>query len=162
MIVVADTSVILNLCRVQQDRLLQQLYHRVLIPSRVALEFENLAGTMPRFSGLVLPEWIGVVPDPVPLPNKIMQANLDAGEAAAIALCLNEKADAILMDEALGRMVAEQLGLRVIGILGVLVQSRHQGLLLKVQDVLNQLEKDANFWMSPHLRARVLRSVGEL
>ena len=34
MIVVADTSVILNLCRVQHELLLQQLYHRVLIQAR--------------------------------------------------------------------------------------------------------------------------------
>lgn len=161
MIVVADTSVILNLCRVQQERLLQQLYHRVLIPSCVASEFQNLAGTLQRFSGPVLPEWIAVLPDPAWLPNQIVQANLDAGESAAIALCLNEKADAILMDEALGRQVAEQLGLRVIGILGVLVQPHQQGLLLKVGKVLDQLEKEANFWISPHLRAKVLHSVGE-
>ena len=161
MIVVADTSAILYLCRVQQERLLQQLYNRVLIPSRVASEFQNLAGTLPRFSGLVLPDWIAVLADPASLPAQISQANLDAGESAAIALCLNEKADAILMDEALGRKVAEQLGLRVIGILGVLVQSRRQGLLPKVGDVLDQLEKKANFWMSPHLRAKVLHSVGE-
>src|SRR5205814_2263592 len=146
MIVVADTSVILNLCRVQQERLLQQLYHRVLIPSRVALEFENLAGKLPRFSGLVLPGWIGVLPDPTSLPDQIAQANLDAGESAAIALCLNEKADAILMDEALGRRLAEQLGLRVVGILGVLVQARRHGLVPKVRDVLDQLDKEASFW----------------
>jgi uncharacterized protein len=161
MIVVADTSVILNLCRVQHERLLQQLYQRVMIPSRVALEFKTLAGTQSRFTGLVLPEWIGVLPDPTSLPDQVVQANLDAGESAAIALCLNEKADAILMDEALGRRVAEQLGLRVVGILGLLVQSHQRGLVFKVRDVLDRLEKEANFWVSPHLRAKVLQAVGE-
>lgn len=161
MIVVADTSIILNLCRVQHERLLQQLFQRVLIPSRVALEFERLAGTRPRFTGLALPGWIDVLPDPAPLPGQIVEANLDAGESAAIALCLNEKADALLIDEALGRRLAERLGLRAIGILGVLVQSRQRGLVPGVRVVLDQLENEAGFWVSPNLKAKVLQAVGE-
>jgi len=160
MIVVADTSVILNLCRVQHERLLQQLFQRVLIPSRVALEFNRLAGAQPRFTGLALPEWIDILPDPS-LPDQIVQASLDAGESAAIALCLNEKADALLIDEALGRRLAEKLGLRVVGILGVLVQSRQRGLVPEVRAILDQLEKESGFWVSPHLRAKVLQAVGE-
>ena len=160
MIVVADTSVILNLCRVQHERLLQQLFQRVLIPSRVASEFNRLAGAQPRFTGLVLPEWIDILPDPS-LPDQIVQASLDAGESAAIALCLNERADALLIDESLGRRLAEKLGLRVVGILGVLVQSRQRGLVPEVRAILDQLEKEAGFWVSPHLRAKVLQAVGE-
>ena len=38
MIVVADTSVILNLCRVEQEHLLKELFARVLIPDEVAAE----------------------------------------------------------------------------------------------------------------------------
>ena len=53
MIVVADTSVILNLCRVQQERLLQRLFKRVLIPAQVADEFERLSKVQQRFSGLL-------------------------------------------------------------------------------------------------------------
>src|SRR4051812_47691253 len=124
MIVVADTSVILNLCRVQHEHLLKELFQRVLIPSRVATEFVRLAVAQARFAGLVLPAWITVLSDPESMPSPLAKANLDPGESAAIALCLNEKADALLIDEALGRRVAEQLGLRTIGILGVLIQSR--------------------------------------
>ena len=52
MIVAADTSVILNLCPVQHERLLQQLFKRVLIPAKVASEFERLARAQARFTGL--------------------------------------------------------------------------------------------------------------
>jgi hypothetical protein len=161
MIVVADTSVILNLCRVQHERLLMQLFQRVLVPARVASEFERLAGVKLRFAGLSLPAWIEVLPDPVPLLDQIVQANLDAGESAAINLCLNENADALLIDEALGRKVAEKLGIRVVGILGILVQSSHRKLIPKVSSILDRLEKEAGFWVSPHLRAKVLEAVGE-
>jgi predicted nucleic acid-binding protein len=116
MIVVADTSVILNLCRVQHEQLLEQLFQRVLIPSQVANEFTRLAGAQTRFAGLALPAWITILADPKSTPPSVAQANLDPGESAAIALCLGEKADALLIDEALGRRVAENLGLRTIGI----------------------------------------------
>jgi uncharacterized protein len=161
MIVVADTSVILNLCRVQHERLLIQLFQRVLVPARVDSEFTRLAGVQPRFAGLSLPGWIEVLPDPVSLPVQLVQADLDAGESAAIGLCLNEKADALLIDESLGRRVAEKLGIRVVGILGVLVQARQKRLILKVRDVLDRLEIEAGFWIAPNLRAKVLKAVGE-
>ena len=103
MIVVADTSVILNLCRVQHEQLLQQLFHKVLIPPQVASEFSRLASIKGRFIGLVLPSWIEVLDSPAATPSTIAEANLDPGESAAIALCLSKNADALLIDEAWGR-----------------------------------------------------------
>jgi hypothetical protein len=161
MIVVADTSVILNLCRVQQERLLQQLFQGVLIPAIVASEFERLAKAQARFAGLILPDWINVLADPRSLPPRIVQANLDAGESAAIALCLSEKADALLIDETLGRRVAEEMGLRTVGILGVLIQARRRELIPGLKILLDRLETEAGFWVSPGLRGRVLQAVGE-
>lgn len=161
MIVVADTSVILNLCRIQHEHLLQKLFLRVLIPSLVSSEFQRLAGSEARFSGLSLPAWIDVLPDPHSVPAQILQANLDPGESAAIALCLNEKADALLIDETLGRTVAQNLGLRTIGLLGVLVESHKRQLISSVKTLLDRLEKEAGFWVAPGLRAKVLQSVGE-
>ena len=106
MIVVADTSVILNLCRVQHEHLIQQLFQRVLIPAEVAGEFTRLAQIQKRFSALVLPEWIEVLTTPKSWPAEILEARLDIGESAAIALCSNQKADVLLMDEKAGREVA--------------------------------------------------------
>lgn len=105
MIVVADTSVILNLCCVQHERLLQQLFQRVLIPVQVADEFARLSKVQQRFSQLVLPDWIEILPSPQSFPPEVVQAHLDLGESAAIALCLNQHADALLIDESLGREV---------------------------------------------------------
>ena len=91
-----------------------------------------------------------------------MLANLDAGESAAIALCFGQHADALLIDETLGREVAAQLGVRTIGILGVLIEARRRQLIPKVAAVLNRLEKEAGFWIAPGLRKRVLQLASEL
>ncbi len=161
MIVVADTSVILNLCRVQHERLLPQLFQRVLIPTTVAAEFVRLSQTAGRFTALTLPDWVEILPSPESFPPEVIQASLDAGESAAIALCLKEKANALLIDESLGREVAAQLGIRTIGILGILVESRRRGFVLNVKNILERLESDAGFWISRTLRKRVLELAGE-
>jgi len=49
---------------------------------------------------------------------------LDAGESATIALALELGASRILLDETDGRTVAKALGLRPIGVLGVLLRAK--------------------------------------
>lgn len=161
MIVVADTSVILNLCRIRHERLLQQLFQRVLIPAQVAEEFVRLSKAQPRFSGLALPDWMEILPSPPSLPPEVVRAHLDLGESAAIALCLSEHADALLIDESLGREVAAKLGVRTIGILGILVEARRRQLIPNIKTLLQRLEAEAGFWIAPGLLARVLALVNE-
>lgn len=161
MIVVADTSVILNLCRVQHEHLLQQLFQRVLIPVEVAGEFSRLTQIQKRFAGLVLPSWIEISSTPQVFPPEVIRAQLGLGESAAITLCLNQKADLLLIDEAAGREVATRLGVRTVGILGVLVDARNQRLIADVKTMLDRLESEAGFWISLDLRQHVLQLTGE-
>jgi uncharacterized protein len=161
MIVVADTSVILNLCCVQHEHLLQQLFKRVLIPTEVADEFTQLTKTQKRFSGLILPSWIEILPSPKSVPAEVIQAELDAGEAAAIALFIDRKADALLIDESLGRSVAAKLGIRTIGIIRILIEARDRKLISSLKILLDRLESEANFWIAGDLRRQVLQMAGE-
>jgi predicted nucleic acid-binding protein len=161
MIVIADTSVILNLCRIQHEHLLQQLFKRVLIPNEVADEFERLTKIQKRFVGLVLPNWIEILSAPTSFPAEVIQAELDAGEAAAIALFLKQKADALLIDESLGRSVANKLGIRTMGIMRILIEARDRKLISSVKILLDRLETEAQFWISRELRLQVLQLAGE-
>jgi hypothetical protein len=54
----------------------------------------------------------------------LLTLELHRGEAEAIALALEIKADWLLMDEREGRAVARQLGLQVTGVLGVLLRGK--------------------------------------
>jgi hypothetical protein len=53
-----------------------------------------------------------------------LRGSLDAGEAEAIVLALERKANLLLVDEKLGRAAAKTFGLRITGLLGVLGRSQ--------------------------------------
>jgi predicted nucleic acid-binding protein len=90
-IVVADTSVLLNLCRVGQVDLLRQLFNEVVIPPEVAAEFVRLSANAGRFHNLVLPLWIRQK-EPTEVPNTLRDnPGLDAGEIAAISLAFETR-----------------------------------------------------------------------
>ena len=161
MIVVADTSVLINLCRVGQGGLFRSLFQEVVIPPEVASEFFRLASAVPKFAGLVLPD--GIRQQPATTTPALLRSasGLDPGETAALALAVEIQADAVLLDERRGREVAIQLGLRTVGILGLLVQAKSAGFLPAVRPILDALQRDAGFWTSESLRKQVLQMAGE-
>ena len=161
MIVVADTSVIINLCRVGQGSLLMSLFHEVVIPPEVAMEFTRLVASIPRFAGLILPDGIREQTPAVLLPAVRAAAGLDAGEAAALSLAVEIHADAILVDERRGHEVAVELGLRTIGVLGILLQAKGARILPAVAPIVDSLRREAGFWISESVREQVLRLAGE-
>lgn len=161
MIVVADTSVLLNLCCVEEEELLQQLFHEVIIPPEVGDEFHKLTANVPRFNRLSLPRWVRQRA-PSNIPQTIAVATgLDPGECAALSLAIEIGADAILMDERRGYEVARQCGLKTIGLLGILIQAKAAGFLTELRPVIDRLEQDARFWIDKALRERVLQIAGE-
>jgi predicted nucleic acid-binding protein len=159
-IVVADTSVLINLCRVGQGELFARLFGEVIIPPEVANEFARLSSA-PRFAGLSLPAGIRQQAATTVPPLLQTATGLDPGEFAALALAVEIHADAVLVDERLGHEYALKLGLRPLGVLGILLRAKSCALLSEVRPVLDDLQKDAGFWVSQSLRDQVLGLAGE-
>lgn len=67
-----------------------------------------------------------------------------------------------MIDERRGRLVATRLNLRYIGILGILVEAKSQGLIAKVKPLLEALVNEAGFWVDEPLYNSVLRLVDEI
>ncbi len=161
MIVVTDTSVVLNLCCLGLERLLLEIFGEIMAPPSVAGEFRRLAGLDKRFLGLVFPPFIQIIAPANVAPGLSENQKLHAGEIDALSLAAAQMADAVLMDETAGRAAAAGLGLQCIGILGILIQAKNNGLILAVGPELNELESKAGFWMAPSLRRRILDLVNE-
>lgn len=161
MIVVTDTSVVLNLCRVGLEGLLQDLFGEVLAPPAVASEFQRLAVMDPRFIGVLWPPFIRVVAPVGTAVALLGNQKLHSGEIDALSLAAERNVDLVLIDERAGRAAAARLGLDSVGILGILIQAKKNGLMQEIGPALDDLESKAGFWISPSLKIRVLGMVRE-
>jgi predicted nucleic acid-binding protein len=138
MIVFSNTSPIMNLAVVGQADLLQQLYGKVMIPEAarqelVALRLDDPVGRLADAS------WIETrnVADRNLVESLLSE--LHPGEAEAIALAIQMKADLLLVDERRGRSVASRLNLKVMGLLGLLIEAKRKGLIEAVRPILDDL-----------------------
>lgn len=161
MIVVSDTSPITNLAAIGRLDLLRPLFHSVLIPGAVAAELAACPADAPGFVDLSANDWLVVRPVVEPSVAAALSLDLDVGEAEAIALALEARADIVLMDERRGRRLARRLGLRPLGLLGILVKAKRDGAIEQVKPLLDSLISEAGFWIAPGLYSRVLREVSE-
>lgn len=153
MIVVSDTSCISNLLSIGREELLPRLFGEVLIPPAVLSELLRFHVRIPDFVRCVAPAEMGKMAS--------LSQELDLGEAEAICLALELKADRLLIDEAPGRAAALREGIPIIGLVGVLVTAKRIGLLSAISPILQQLENDAGFYLSASLKENVLLAVGE-
>nr|WP_244141990.1 DUF3368 domain-containing protein [aff. Roholtiella sp. LEGE 12411] len=90
------------------------------------------------------------------------QAKLDNGESEAIILALESKTDLLLIDERRGRAEVQRLGIRITGLLGVLLEGKTRGFVVAVKPLMDKLIEDSTFWISPPLYDRILILAGEI
>lgn len=161
MIIVSDTSPITNLAAIGQLDLLRQLYSRVIIPEAVYNEMVNINKIVPGAVEVQTLSWIQTQTVINSLQVTEIQENNESihlGEAEAIILSLEMKADLLLMDERRGRIVATNYGINITGLLGVLIQAKKQGLIPAIKPLIDQLTTQANFRVNPQLYTVVLNS----
>lgn len=161
MIIVSDTSPINNLAAINHLHLLQQLYGTVLIPEAVCRELSDPNFPVAGSTEVQTFDWIQTSSITDRAIVEALSSELDIGEAEAIALALEVKADQVLVDERRGRLVAARLNLRYTGILGILVEAKSQGLIAEVKPLLDALITQAGFWVATPLYNSVLRLVNE-
>ena len=160
MIVVSDSSAIISLSAVQQLQLLPSLYGSVTIPPAVADELRNAEPNSPGVDALQA-DWLHVVQVQDSAAVNRFRVQLDLGEAEALELALELKADLLLIDESRGREAASREGIPIIGVLGVLLAGKKRGILDHVRPVLLDLQQNAGFWISPDLLQQIIMEAGE-
>jgi len=92
------------------------------------------------------------------MPHILLE--LDWGEKATILAAKEHQADLVLIDEKLGRNVAEYLGLRVSGTLGVLLKAKREKLIPSFLQAANSMREQGIFFQ-PKLLERLATTVGE-
>jgi len=138
--------------------ILKDLYSEISIPYAVFQEVE--AGrNKDYYTDLSNLNWIEIIEIQDKQAVKYF-LDLDSGEAEAIVLATEIKADLILLDEKLGRFHAKHADLKVTGTIGVLIKAKKEGLINELKPLLFELTKK-EVWISDKLINEILKQVGE-
>lgn len=158
MVIISDTSVITYLIQLEKLYLLKNLFDEIIISPKVEEELLRISN---QESILKQSTWIVVrkLKDER-LFNQLLQ-ELDQGEAESIALAVELEADLLLIDEKRGRKIAEQYNIRITGLLGILIQSKEEEIIMELKPTLDKLIYELNFRISPNLYQTILKKVNE-
>lgn len=161
MIVVSNTSPIVNLAAIGQLELLEKLFQKIIIPQAVYHEIAVAGKGQPGAYEVENLGWIETKSvNNWALITALCQ-ELDRGEAEAIALAIEENADLLLLDERIGREVASRFNVQYIGLLGIIILAKQHGYLSQVKPLIDELIIKAGFWISPALYKYILTTAGE-
>lgn len=148
-VVIADTSCLIVLDQIGEISILEKIYSEIWITPEIREEFNG-----------VIPDWINITEVKDKKSQRLLELDLDKGEASAIALGTETENCLLVIDEKKGRTIAKKLGLQITGTLGIIVKGKKLGVIESVRDVLVKLEK-YNFWISESLKKKILKEVGE-
>jgi len=124
-IVVSNTSPIINLAAIGHFELLKKLYKRIVVPQAVYHEITVKGPGQVGAQEVEKSQWIEIKEIPDKNLTEALKLELDEGEAEAIVLAIGIKADLLLIDERRGRAIADHFGLKYIGLLGAIIEAKH-------------------------------------
>lgn len=162
MIIVSNTSPIINLAATSNLFIIQKLYSQITISQAVYDEIVVGGLGLPGSAEVQSEQWVSKVVVQNKNLVKALELELDSGEAETIALALELGAGIVLMDEKNGRKVAKRFNLRTVGILGVLIEAKQNSIITSIKPIMDSLIATAGFWIAPKLYSQVLQSVGEV
>lgn len=138
--IISDSSSLIMAARLGRLDLLNNLFQQIHVPQRVRQEI--MAKEDAAIHLLLENPTFTVVATTNHSLLALLDGTLDYGEAEAVALA-QEKQWLLLIDEKKGRKIAKNMGLKIIGLLGVLLLNYRRGHILKTEaiDLLAQLKQ---------------------
>jgi len=89
------------------------------------------------------------------------QYDLDLGEASAISLALQEKADYFLTNDLEARNVAKRFGLEVHGSVGIILRAFRDKRLRKIEAItkVHELKSKSSLFITEDIIAQIIRAI---
>ena len=145
---VTNSTCLIGLERIQRLDILPQLFSPIVIPPAVQAEVG------------ITETWLTVVAVQNQAVVATLKTQVDDGEAEAIALALESGDVFVILDDLAARRVATQLGLKVIGTVGLLLRAKQQSIISEIKPLLVALN-EADFRISAAIVQRALQLAGE-
>lgn len=147
--IISDTSCFILLDNINEFNLLKSLYGTIITTPEVEAEYGN-----------PLPEWVKIKEPTNKTYQSIIEVTVDRGEASAIALAIEIDDCLLIIDDLKGRKYAKQLGLPIIGTIGLIVDAKLFGIIPSIKPLLEKI-KQTNFRISEQLESILLIKAGE-
>jgi predicted nucleic acid-binding protein len=141
MIVIADASCLIALDNVDESDLLPKMYDDIFVTPEVAAEV-----------GYSLPKWTHQKSSSNHSLIGELSVTLEIGEATSIALALELPDCLLIIDEKKGRRTAKQLGIKIKGTFGIILDGIERGLIQEPITIADRLERPG-FLLSESLKS---------
>jgi uncharacterized protein len=161
MIAVCNTSPISSLIQIGHLALLERLFTELWIPPEVAQELEDGADFLGDWRAAHGAASIRTRPIQNQALLRDLSGRVHLGEPAAITLTAELDDAVFVIDDALGRRIAAELGLRCTGTVGLLVASKQVGHVVRIAPLFEDLRLRARFWISDDVVRRALELAEE-
>ena len=161
-IVISDTTAITYLSKIQAIDLLKALFKEIYIPQAVFNELTRHGDHIPGSIEVKTFPWIKT--EKVKNVSQILskfKKELDPGETEAIALAIEKNANLLIIDESDGRREAERHGIKITGMLGILLKAKEKNIICNVKPFLDKIKFSTNFNMTFELYNAILEIAGE-
>ena len=148
-IILSDTSCLIILEKIGELELLHIVFDEIVVTGEVAAEYCS-----------PLPRWISVQNPHDKHYQQILEASVDKGEASAIALAVELEDCLLIIDDLKGRNLAEQLGIKITGTFGVIIEAKLSGHIESVKPLLAKI-KQTDFRLSKDIERKILLKANE-
>ncbi|HEX6864327.1 MAG TPA: DUF3368 domain-containing protein [Thermoanaerobaculia bacterium] len=164
LVVISDSSTLIHLSTIGRLSLLREFHGLVTIPPAVWREVVDQGSgreSRQEVEAAHRHGWIEVKTVRDDKLVRLLKRDLDDGEAEVLALAIENKASLVLLDEAEARRIADTLGLRKTGVIGILIRAKLEGKIERLRAELDNLRSKSGFWIDEKLYHRALVEVGE-
>lgn len=155
-----DATPLIALAKIGQLSWLPDLFGEVLIPGAVYSEIVIAGAGRIGAAEIQAASWIRMEAVVDRTKVNYLLTQLDIGEAEAIVLAQEQQADWVLVDETKARAIAQRLGMRLIGTVGLLLLAKQQGKITGVRPLLDAL-RSQQFRLSQTVYDLVLKQAQE-
>jgi len=155
---VSDTGPVIHLNEIDLVKVFD-IFSEVLIPEEVKKELKN--SKILLFRKIKILKLLPDFKDKVKILTN--QENLDLGEAFAIVLAMQEKADYFLTDDLDARTVAIKYNLQVHGTIGIILRAFREKIIDKKTAIekVNELYSKSSLFITKDLVNEVINAVEE-
>ena len=137
MIIVSDSSPLISFAILGILDILKKTTEKIVVPTAVYEEISIPQEPYSKEIAMFLKD--KVIPVENRVAVKLLEKEVDPGEAEAIVLALEKSIADILIDDPKGRRTASSHGLYPIGTIGVLIQAKKNGYISQIKPLLDRL-----------------------